>query len=146
MYVLRNCFDLSFFYCFYLFFFFSGRGRGEGVVIYLFIYLFIKFHFEISYVLLYLNSCKFIYLKLPYYIVLYYVMLFWWMKKFLVKKKISTIKLSIKINIGQLTLIRCYINAKTKHTKFLYKVPLALSNQTLSYTADQVIIEIREMV
>ena len=57
----------------------------------------------------------------------------------------SRIKLSITINIGQLTLIRCYTYVKRKHTRFLYKVILALSNPVLSYAADLAIIEIREM-
>ena len=55
------------------------------------------------------------------------------------------IKLSITTDIGQLALMRCYTYAKRKHTIFLYKVPLALSNPALSYTADPAIIEIREM-
>ena len=57
----------------------------------------------------------------------------------------SRIKLSITITIGQLTLIRCYTYAKRKHTKFLYKVLLALSNPVLSYAADPAIIQVREM-
>ena len=58
----------------------------------------------------------------------------------------SRINLIITIIIGQLTLIRCYIYAKRKLTKFLCKVPLALSKPVLSYAADPAIIEIREMV
>ena len=46
--------------------------------------------------------------------------------------------------IGQLNLIRCYTSAKRKHTKFLCKVPLALSKPVLSYAADPAIIEIWE--
>ena len=49
------------------------------------------------------------------------------------------------INVQQLALIRCCTYAKRKHTKFLYKVPLALSNPVLSYAADPAIIEILEM-
>ena len=52
----------------------------------------------------------------------------------------SRIKLRITRIIGQLTLIP-YTYAKTKHTKFLYKVPLALSKPVLSYVADPAIIE-----
>ena len=57
----------------------------------------------------------------------------------------SRIKLSITIIIGQLTLIRCYTYAKRKHTKFLYKLPLALNKPVLSYATDPAIIEIWEM-
>ena len=57
---------------------------------------------------------------------------------------IFRIKLSIKIKIGQLTLILGYTYLKRKHTKFLYKVPLALSNPALSFSADPENTEIRE--
>ena len=57
----------------------------------------------------------------------------------------SRVKLIITMIIGQLTLIRCYTYAKRKHTKFLYKVPLALTKPVLSYAADPAIIEIWEM-
>ena len=55
------------------------------------------------------------------------------------------IKLSITINRGKLTLIRCYTYAKRKRTKFLDKIPLDLSNPFLSYTADPVITKIWEI-
>ena len=59
----------------------------------------------------------------------------------------SRIKLSITMNIGEFTLIRCYTYSKRKHTKFLYKFPLALalSNLVLRYTADPAIIKIQKM-
>ena len=57
----------------------------------------------------------------------------------------STIKLSITLKIGQFALIRCYTCAKKKPSIFFCKVPLALSNSPLSYTADLAIIEKREM-
>ena len=38
-----------------------------------------------------------------------------------------------------------YTYVKRKHTKFFYKVPLAVSNPVLSYTADPAIIVIWEM-
>ena len=57
----------------------------------------------------------------------------------------SRIKLIITIIIGQLTLIRCYTYTKRKFTKFLDKVPLALSKPVLSYAADPAIIKIWEM-
>ena len=57
----------------------------------------------------------------------------------------SRIKLGITIIVGQVTLIGCYTYAKRKHSKFLYKVPLALSKSVLSYAADPAIIEIWEM-
>ena len=56
----------------------------------------------------------------------------------------SRMKLSITINIGHLTLIRCYTYAKRKRTNFLFKFPLALSNPVLSFTADPANIKIRE--
>ena len=61
-----------------------------------------------------------------------------------VKMLMSRIKLNIAMIIGQLNLIRCYTSAKRKHTKFLCKVPLALSKPVLSYAADPAIIEIWE--
>ena len=88
MYVPRNCFDLSFLLLLlFLLLSFLGVGDGEGggyLFIYLFYFIFLKFHFEISYVLLYLNSCKISIFKV---VVLYCVILFWWIKQFQVKKK-----------------------------------------------------------
>ena len=62
-----------------------------------------------------------------------------------VQKLISRIKLNITINIGQLTLTWCYTCAMRKHTIFLYKVPLVLSNPALNYMTDKTIIEMQEM-
>ena len=58
---------------------------------------------------------------------------------------VSSIKLSITMKIGQFGLIRWYTYLKRKHSKFLYKIPLASSNPALSYLTDPAIIEIREI-
>ena len=53
----------------------------------------------------------------------------------------STTTLSITTKIEQFDTMLHY--SKRKHTKFIPKVSLALSNPALSYTADPAIIEIR---